>query len=327
MPKHNVLITGHTFRRMGGHHEQRLIDAGCELTISPIPRHATEEELLPMLGDVDAVLASTDAFTRRVLERAPRLKVISRFGVGFDSIDIPAATELGIWVTTTPGTNEHSVADAAITLVLAQARHLIPAVESTRQGSWDRPIGLELRDMTLGLIGFGRIGRQVAIRARAFGMQVLIYDVFQDTAAAAEIGCRYVSLDELLSASDFVSLHAPATPQTRDIIRRETIAMMKPGAYLVNTARGELVNEDDLAQALKSGRIAGAALDVFKQEPPEPGNPLLGLPNVLPFPHIAGVTEQSGNAMAVLAVDNILAVLRGDRPPFPINDPPQPRRP
>ncbi len=322
---HKVLITGHTFRRIVGNHEQRLADAGCELVISPYPRAATEDELAPLVDGVDAVLASTDAFTHRVMAGAPRLKIVSRFGVGFDAIDVPAATELGVWVTTTPGTNEHSVADAALAMVLTLARQLVRAAQSTRAGKWDRPIGVELRGLQLGLLGFGRIGKQVALRARAFGMEVVVFDVFQDPAAAAELGCRYVSLDELLQTSDFVSLHAPATAETRDIINRDTLSRMKPSAYLVNTARGELVNEADLADVLRGDRIAGAALDVFKLEPPAPDNPLLGLPNVVALPHIAGVTAQAGEQMAILAVDNILAVLRGERPPFPVNDPPRPR--
>ena len=322
---HKVLITGHTFRRIVGNHEQRLADAGCELVISPYPRAATEDELAPLVDCVDAVLASTDAFTHRVMAGAPRLKIVSRFGVGFDAIDVPAATELGVWVTTTPGTNEHSVADAALAMVLTLARQLVRAAQSTRAGKWDRPIGVELRGLQLGLLGFGRIGKQVALRARAFGMEVVVFDVFQDPAAAAELGCRYVSLDELLQTSDFVSLHAPATAETRDIINRDTLSRMKPSAYLVNTARGELVNEADLADVLRGDRIAGAALDVFKLEPPAPDNPLLGLPNVVALPHIAGVTAQAGEQMAILAVDNILAVLRGERPPFPVNDPPRPR--
>jgi phosphoglycerate dehydrogenase-like enzyme len=321
-----VLITGHTFRRTAGGHDERLMAAGCELIVSPILRAATEAELIPLVSDIDAVLASTDAFTRRVLEAAPRLKIISRFGVGYDAIDVPAATDLDIWVTTTPGTNELSVADMALTMILNLARVFVPALTSTRAGLWERPIGLELNEQCLGLIGFGRIGRQVAQRARAFGMGVVIFDVFKDERAAAELGCRYVSLEELLRLADFVSLHAPATAETRDIINRETLSQMKPTAYLVNTARGELVNEADLAEALRSERIAGAALDVFKSEPPEAGNPLVGLPNVLPLPHIAGLTEQSCLRMSQLSVDNILAVLEGKRPPHPVNKPPEPRR-
>src|SRR5688500_5520250 len=248
MPK--VLITSQSFRRASPEHERRVVDAGCEIVPSPFPRAATEDELIPLVGDVDGILAGTDAYTRSVLEAAPRLKVIARIGVGYDAVDLVAADALGIWVTVTPGTNEHSVADAALTLILALGRKLFQAAESTRAGKWDRPLGLEMRGLTLGLIGFGRIGRQVALRARAFGLDVLIYDVFRDEAAAHELGARYVSLEELLRGADFVSLHAPATPETTDIIDRETLAQMKPTAFLINTARGELVDEDAVYEAL-----------------------------------------------------------------------------
>jgi D-3-phosphoglycerate dehydrogenase len=327
MPSYHVLITGHTFRRVPGGHEQRLVDAGCELISSPYQRGATEEELIPLVRDVDAVLATTDAFTRRVFAAANRLKIVARFGVGYDAIDCDAAAEHGVWVTITPGTNELSVADHTLALILALARRLVPEVNATKAGDWARPIGTELGGLTLGLIGFGRIGRQVALRARAFGMALLVYDLFQDEQAAAEVGARYVPLDDLLAGADFVSLHAPATPQTHDLINAETLARMKPSAYLVNTARGELVNEADLAAALRAGQIAGAALDVFKQEPPPKDHPLLALPNVIATSHVAGITTQSAQRMAALAADNILAALRGERPPHPVNEPVLPGRP
>lgn len=325
MADFRVLVTGHTFRRLGGKHEQRLAAAGCGLVSSPYPRAATEDELLPLVRGMDAALAGTDAFTRRVFAAADRLKIVARFGVGYDSVDSAAAAERGVWVTTTPGTNEHSVADHTLALALALARSLVPMVGQTRDGGWERFIGMELAGLTLGLIGFGRIGRRVAARARAFGMSVVVFDLFRDEAAAQELGARYLSLSEVLTASDFISLHAPATPETRDLINAATLKQMKRTAYLINTARGELVNEADLAAALREQRIAGAALDVLKQEPPPPDHPLLSLPNVLPTPHVAGLTTQSAERMAALVVDNILAVLHGERPPHPVNEPRGPR--
>jgi D-3-phosphoglycerate dehydrogenase len=319
-----VLITGHTFRRVGDEHVQRLLAAGCELITSPYQRAAQEAELVPLVADVDAVLAGTDAFTRKVFAAAPRLKIVSRFGVGYDAIDLEAAAAHGVWVTVTPGTNERSVADLTLGLLLALARDIVPAANATRAGQWERTIGVELAGTTLGLIGFGRIGRQVAQRARAFGMDVLIYDVVPDVAAAAESGARHTTLGDLLAASDFVSLHAPATAQTRGLIDATALARMKPTACLINTARGELIDEPALTAALRAGTIAGAALDVFAQEPPDPRNPLLALPNVLATPHIAGVTTRSAALMAKLSADNILAVSRGERPPFPVNEPRRP---
>jgi len=321
MPSYRVLLTSLTFLRVPGDHERRLIDAGCELIASPYQRAATEEELIPLVRDVDAVLATTDAFTRRVFEAANRLKIIARFGVGYDAIDLQAASDHGVWVTTTPGTNDISVADHTLALILALVRQLVPEVNATKAGEWARPIGVELAGLTLGLVGFGRIGRQVALRARAFGMDVLVYDVYQDERAAAEAGARYVALDDLLAHADIVSLHAPATPQTHDLVNGRTLAQMKRGAYLVNTARGELVDEDDLLAALQAGQIAGAALDVFKQEPPPKDHPLLRSPNVIATSHVAGITIQSAQRMAALSAENVLAALHGERPPHPVNEP------
>ena len=321
-----VLITSQAFLREGEAHRQRLIDAGCEVVAGPYPRAATADELIPLLAGIDAVLAATDDYTRRVFERSPQLKIVARVGVGHDAVDCAAAAEHGVWVTITPGTNDRSVADHTLALLLALARDLIQEAADTRAGRWKRAFGVELGGLTLGLVGFGRIGRQVAQRARAFGMDVLIYDVYQDERAAAEAGARYVTLDELLVKSDFVSLHAPATPQTHNLINAATLAQMKPASYLINTARGELVDEDDLATALERGQIAGAALDVFKQEPPGAGHPLLALPNVIATSHVAGLTRQSSERMAQVAADNVLAVLRGERPPHPVNEPRASRR-
>jgi D-3-phosphoglycerate dehydrogenase len=324
MSDHTVLVTGHTFQRVPGDHVARLEAAGCRVLTGPHNRGLTEAELLPLIGDVEAVLAGTHPFTRRVFESAPRLRIVSRFGVGYDAIDVAAATDHGVWITTTPGTNELSVADHTIALLLGLARHLVPLANLTRAGQWERAIGIELSGAVLGLIGFGRIGRQVAMRARACGMEVVVYDVAPDGAAGSALGVRFAPLDEVLATADFVSLHAPATAGTRGLINARTLALMKPAAYLINTARGDLVDEPALAEALREGRLAGAGLDVFAQEPPDEANPLLALPNVLATPHIAGITEQSAQRMARLAVENILAVLKGGRPPYPVNEPRRP---
>ena len=325
MSRYRVLLTGHTFRRTAQAHEAALVAAGCEVIASPYTRPATEEELIPLVADVDAVLASTDHFTRRVFEAAPRLKIVARWGVGFDAIDTEAAADHGIWITTTPGTNEHSVADCALTMILALARDVVGHVESTREGQWARQIGSELLDETLGIIGFGRIGRQVAMRAAPFGMRILAHDPVMPDEAIRAGGAEPVSLETLMRESDYISLHAPSMPETKDLINARTLAWCKPSAFLVNTARGDLVHEEDLAAALRAGTIAGAALDVFKVEPVAKDSPFRSLPNVLPLPHIAGITRQSAERMSAACVDNILAALRGERPPSPVNAPATPR--
>lgn len=325
MSRYRVLLTGHTFRRTAHAHEAALVAAGCELIASPYARPATEDELIPLVADVDAVLASTDHFTRRVFEAAPRLKIVARWGVGFDAIDTEAAADHGVWITTTPGTNEHSVADCALTMILALARDLVGQVETTRQGQWARQIGSELLDETLGIIGFGRIGRQVAMRAAPFGMRILAHDPVMPDDTIRAGGAEPTSLERLMRESDYISLHAPSMPETKDLINARTLSWCKPSAYLVNTARGDLVHEEDLAAALRAGTIAGAALDVFKVEPVASDSPFRSLPNVLPLPHIAGITRQSAERMSAACVDNILAALRGERPPSPVNAPVSPR--
>ena len=325
MSKYRVLLTGNHFRRTDPAHEKRLVDAGCEIVMSPYGRSATESELIPLLEGVDAVLASTDHFTKAVFAASPRLKIVARWGVGYDAIDVDGATEHGVWITTTPGTNEHSVADATMTMILAIARDVVEHVETTRAGKWDRLVGVELLDQTIGVIGFGRIGRQVAIRATAFGMRVLAYDPVLSDQAIRDGGAEPATLEEVLRQADWVTLHAPSMPETHDLIDARTLAMCKKSAYIINTARGDLVNEDDLAEALRSGTVAGAALDVFKTEPIKSDNPLRSLPNVLPFPHIAGITKQSSERMSAMCVDNILAVLAGHAAPTPVNRPATPR--
>jgi D-3-phosphoglycerate dehydrogenase len=325
MPQPRVLVTSLTFFRTPGPHADDLRASGCELIATPLGRPASVEELIPLLGGVDAVIAGTDRFSRLALQSAERLQVVARSGVGYDAIDVEAASDLGIWVTITPGTNERSVADHAMALILALLRGLISLAQETRAGEWNRTLGAELDGKILGLVGFGRIGRQVAERARACGMHVIAFDTYPDRVAAASLGVRLVSMPELLSTADVVSLHAPATRETRDIVDAAAIAQMKPSAYIVNTARGELIDEEALAAALVAGRLAGAALDVFKREPPGADNPLLGLPNVLATPHVAGLTRESSQRMAALAAENVLTVLRGEQPPHPVNEPAAPR--
>ena len=224
MSRYRVLLTGHTFRRTAQAHKAALVAAGCDVIPSPYMRPATEDELIPLVGDVDAVLASTDHFTRRVFEAAPRLKIVARWGVGFDAIDTEAAADHGIWITTTPGTNEHSVADCALTMILALARDVVGHVETTRAGQWARQIGSELLDETLGIIGFGRIGRQVAVRAAPFGMRILAHDPVMSDDAIRAGGAEPVSLETLMSESDYISLHAPSMPETKDLINARTLA-------------------------------------------------------------------------------------------------------
>jgi D-3-phosphoglycerate dehydrogenase len=262
--------------------------------------------LADALAAADALIVrSATRVTAELLERAARLRVIGRAGVGVDNIDLDAATERGVLVMNTPGGNAVSVAEHALALLLALARRIPQLDAATRAGRWEKSAaGVELRGKTLGLVGLGRVGFEVARRARALEMRILAFDPYLAPDVAREAGAEPVALDELLARSDFVSLHAALSPATEKMINRETLARMKPGARLVNTARGELVDEAALAEALRSGRLAGAALDVFATEPPV-ASPLLGLPNLIATPHVAGSTLEAQEEVGVAIAQQV----------------------
>jgi D-3-phosphoglycerate dehydrogenase len=259
------------------------------------------------LADADALIVrSATRVTSELLEKAPRLRVVGRAGVGVDNIDLEAATRRGVLVMSTPGGNAISVAEHTFALLLALARQVPRLDAAIRAGRWEKSsaAGTELRGKTLGLIGLGRIGSEVARRARAFEMRVLAFDPYISEAAAREVGVDLVSLPHLLAESDFVSLHAALSPATQNLVNAGTLAKMKPGARLINAARGELVDEAALADALKSGHLAGAALDVFAEEPPK-NSPLTGLPNLIATPHVAGSTAEAQEEVGTLIAQQV----------------------
>ena len=276
----------------------------------------TREALLAAVPEADAlVIRSAHKIDAEVLHAAPRLKIIARAGVGVDNVDIPLATELGIVVVNTPDGNTISTAEHTFGLMLALARHIPQAHASMNVGKWDRKSfsGVELRGKTLGVVGFGRIGRAVAKRALAFEMTVIAHDPYLTTDLAADLGVKLVSLDELFHTSDFITLHAMLTAENHEMINRESLARMKRGVRIIDAARGALINEADLAEALQSGQVAGAALDVYAEEPPRPDNPLLHLPNVVHTPHLAASTEDAQITVSVDAAKLVVdALLRDD---------------
>jgi len=266
----------------------------------------------------------TDRIDAEVMAAAPRLKVISNFAVGFDNIDIPAATKRGIVVTHTPDVLTETVADFTVCLVLAAARRLVEADRYTREGKWKtwEPLllaGQDIHHATLGLIGLGRIGAAVARRAQGFGMRVLYYDVVRREDLERSLSIAYRSLDDVLRDSDVISVHVPLSEQTRHLIGRPQFALMKNTAVFVNTSRGPVVDQAALAEALASRRIFAAGIDVFEQEPVSPSDPLLKLDNVVVVPHIASASIPTRIRMATLAAENLVAVLQGKRPPNPVN--------
>ncbi len=312
MPR--VLIGPYLLRGQPGRFRQILTDAGFE-PVDPQGDFAlSTEQLRPHLANIDALVAGGERMTPDLFEAAPNLRAIARTGVGYDLIDVAAATRHRVAVTITPGTNQESVAEQALALLLALARRIVSNDRVIHGGGWDRTLVTPVRGMTLGLVGMGRIGRATAMRALAFRIRVIAFDTVSDTAFDARHGIERVTLDELLAQADAVSLHVPLSGETRGLVNRDFLAKMRPGSYLINTSRGGLVVESDLAAALRSGHLAGAGLDVMNHEPPEPGNPLLGLPNVILCPHIAGTDTQSMREMAEMAASTIVELYKNRWP-------------
>lgn len=290
-----------------------LTKAGFEPVFPKKKAQLTEAELLEQLIGIRATLAGSEPYTRNVLQAHPQLRVIARAGVGYDAVDTLAATELGMAVTITPGANQDAVAEHTFTLILAIAKNLISQHQGTIALQWPRRANLPLRGRTLGIAGLGRIGKAVALRGEAFLMKLIAYEPYPDHAFAKAHGITFVSFDELLAQSDFLTLHLPVTKESKYLINRHTLARMKPSAYLINTARGLIVNEADLIDALQSKRIAGAGIDVFEEEPPT-DNALLHMDNVVVTPHAAGVDLQSRDDMALSAAEAIVSLAKGEWP-------------
>jgi phosphoglycerate dehydrogenase-like enzyme len=316
MAPNRVLVTLPRLYRREAPYLQRLTDAGLEVerTIGRSGGKLTEEELIRALPGVFATLASSEPYTEEVFKRAPELRLVSRWGVGFDAIDVAAATRHGVAVCTAVGANHEAVADYAVGMMCALQRGLLANHRLLTTGHWQAEIRPGIWRATVGIVGLGRIGQAVARRCRGFEMRILAYETAPNLAAVRELGVELVPLDVLLRQADIVTLHCPSTPETRHLMNRERLALMKPTALLINTARGPLVDEAALHQALTSGRPAGAGLDVFEQEPLT-SSPLFALDNVLVSPHVAGMDLTSEVAMANRAIDSIIAVWRGQPPP------------
>lgn len=273
----------------------------------------SQDELIAIIPEYDALIVrSGTQVTAAVLAAGVKLRVVGRAGVGIDNIDIKAASAQGIVVMNTPGANSLARAELALALILATSRQILPAHDSLKEGEWRRDefIGAQLHHKVLGCIGFGRVGKLVAARARAFGMDVLAYDPWAFEETAREFGVLLVELDDLLAHSDYVTLHATLTPETTHIINEETIGRMKTGATLINIARGRLVDEQALADALTNGKLAAVAVDVYSSEPPPPGHPLIGLPNVIHLPHLGANTVEAEQEVGVMIARQVVSALR-----------------
>ncbi len=291
----------------------RLEQAGFEVIRNPLGRFYGEDELIDALPGVFATIAGAEPYTNRVFREAKDLQIVARYGVGYDKIDVAAATRHGVMIAMAFGTNHEAVADSAFTLMASLVQRTIPHHFRVKGGDWGFDIHPGLWRRTVGIVGLGRIGKAMARRCRGFEMRVLAYDIQPDIPFARDNDVELVSLETLLQESDVVTLHISHTPETDNFMNRERFGLMQPRAFLINTARGGVVDEEALYDALTSGRIAGAGLDVFKKEPPK-GSPLLALDNVVFSPHSAGSNLTSEAAVADRCVDSILAVARGESP-------------
>lgn len=298
----------------------------CDTTVWQEELPPPREVILRETRDCDGLVSLlTDAIDGELLDACPRLRVVSNMAVGFDNIDVPAATARGVLVGNTPGVLTETTADFAFALLMASARRIVEGADYVRAGKWRTwgpmlLMGADVHHATLGLVGLGRIGLEMAKRARGFDMRVLYYDVYRREDIEREMGIIYAPLDEMLAQADFVSVHTPLTPETRNLMNRERFAAMKPTAILINTSRGPVVETEALVEALRSGQIAYAALDVTEPEPLPADHPLMSLPNCLVMPHIASASRPTRGKMAEIAARNLIAGLKGEPLPTGLNN-------
>ncbi len=307
-----ILVTPTSFLKPVNAEAKKTIEAFAdEVVYNETGKPLQPEQLIEMLKGVDGYIAGVDYITEEVINNAPdTLKMISRYGAGTDRVDIPACTKKGIKVTNTPGTNSVAVAELAFALMLNVARN-IPMLHATvEKGEWVRSEGIELRNKTLGIVGMGAIGKNIATRAIAFGMKVNAFDPYFDEEFAKENNIGKLTLDEVLQTSDFITLHVPLNDNTRHMINADRISKMKDGAAIINTARGGLIDEDAAAQAVKSGKLSGLGLDAFEEEPLI-NSPLKGLARVIFTPHTGAHTSEAVEGMGTMAVQNCIDVLSG----------------
>ncbi|MGA2989339.1 MAG: phosphoglycerate dehydrogenase [Candidatus Korobacteraceae bacterium] len=310
-----VLLTTPTFGRYSKAALEFLRDGGLEIVRTPQGVGvAKEAEVLAGIDDdTVAIITGLEPITKKVIDSARSLKVVAKHGIGVDNIDLNAAKERGVRVVNAPGTNSEAVADLTVGFMFALARKIIEANAKLRAGEWPRVMGTSVWGTTVGIVGLGMIGKAVARRTRGLNMTTLAYDPYFDEQFAAANQVRKASLDEILSTADFVTIHIPYSEETKNLIGKEQLAKMKPSAFLVNAARGGIVDEAALYDALAGNRIAGAAIDVFAKEPPA-GSPLLTLPNTILTPHMGAYTEEALKLTSEFAARTVLEVLSGKRP-------------
>lgn len=317
---YRILITSGSFGSASPEAEEMLRQAGCEIIRNPKTRPLKDHELASIVRDheIHGIIVGLDEVGPQTLGASRALKVISRHGIGVDNVDLDSAMRNGIVVTNTPATNSTAVADLVFGLILTIARNILEIHTRTQAGEWHRPMGLELMGKTLGIVGYGRIGREVAKRANGFSMKVIVYDPYIKEDQVGEEARVCPDLEETLSKSDIVTLHLPKTPETAGLFNEEMMRKMKPGAILINTSRGEVVDEEALARLVSSNYLTGAGVDVYRQEPPS-DSPLMGIPGIITTSHIGALTDQSLMETSRISAENLIAVLRGEDCPYIVN--------
>ena len=305
-----ILITPRSFASFSDKPLKMLTERDYKIKRNNTGRPYKKEEMLKFIRDIDGIIIGIDELSAEIIEKANALKVISKYGTGLDNIDINMATNKKIVVTNTPTANVDAVADLTFGLILSLARRIPEADKKTKSGRWEKIIGKSVWKKTVGIIGLGKIGRQVVKRARGFEMNILAFDIIKDKKFAQKYGIKYVNLEKLLRKSDYISIHIPLNDATRNMISYEELEKMKKDAFLINTSRGGIVDEEALYDALKNNKLRGAALDVYTNEPLRE-SPLKELDNVIMTPHIGAYTEEAIENMSIQAAQNLIDVLEG----------------
>lgn len=302
-----ILVTPRAFAKSGMEQIESMREQGWDVHVNETGKSYTREEFINFAKDVDGIIIGVDSADRDMMEQCPKLKAIAKYGVGVDNIDMEAAKEKGIAISRTIGSNSVSVAEHAMALTFTLAKNTYSAVADAKRGGWNKVYGFELHGKTMGIIGFGNIGKNVARMAQGMNMKVMAYDAYPiDPVYAKEHDVMISGFEQLIKESDVITVHLPLNKETKDLINHDVFAMMKPTALIINAARGGIVNEDDLYEALTNKRIAGAGFDVFSEEPPRKDHPLLALDNFILTPHTASKTKEADNNTIRMSVENML---------------------
>lgn len=312
---YRVLVSATNYSKYCARGKQYLLENGFQVDETKNDRPYTQQELLDMIADYDAAIVGCDSWGEEVLSKAHKLKAIARFGVGIDNLDLEAAKRHGVHVTYCPGINSNSVSEHAIMLMLAMERYLPRLNETTRQGMWERVMVHEINACTIGLLGFGNIARKVAEKLQPFHpVKILAYDAYPNYEEAERLHVTMCDLETVLSESDIVSIHVPSIPETHHLICDKTLAQMKPGAYLINTARGPIVDEEAAARALASGQLGAMASDVFESDPVRMDNPLLAQKNFICTPHTAAESYEVYDKVGYMTAEAVVDILNNRTP-------------